>query len=1205
MKKTTKLILLWVIALMALPVSAQQRRISGTVSDDIDVIIGANVVEKDKNNRIVSQTITDMNGNFTMNIKDPNNTLTISYVGYKPFVTKLGGKNVYKVTLLDNTKALKTVDVVAKKSAPTTGLDIPAREYAGAVQKFNMEDMEGLAFESVDQALQGQIAGLDIIPNSGNLGAGTTMRLRGITTINGNKQPLIVLNDHIFEIPDEYKEENFEDYDNEEQFSTLLSVNPEDIESITVLKDAASTAKWGMKGAAGVIEIKTKRGKRGKTRVNFSYKFTGTWQPSGYKMLDGDGYTMYMKESYYNPYQQPTIERGLYELDYDRSHPNIYYNYNKNTDWIKEVKQFGQEHRFSLNLTGGGEKATFRISANFDKSTGSIIGQNMNRFTTNTALDYWVSDRIKFSSTIDLGFYTNNKNYGNDILDRAYKAMPNMSVWEHDSQGNLTGSYFNMLPLAATFYTNDTQRKNNDGLHTSYDLRDMFVNGNPVARAMLAWWKMKQYNLKPQFSIEYKLLGKDSNHYRLDYVGDVELQVFNTSNDYYCPSELKNMDWVWGGDNAAKLTSNERNYVSNDEAKTLQFSTRHDLRFYSAFPNKDHSLSALARFEIVTGSGSDQTLSLWNVPDGITDPTVIALLRDVKTGTSEWRSQHFYFNTHYSYKSKYNIDASLRIDGSTGFGSGHKYGKFPSAAARWNISDENFMKWSKKWLSMLALRTSWGIVGNSSGSGSDQYNKYKTDGYYNGHQVIVPENLSLTSLRWEKVQKLNFGFNLELFNSLLNFDGEIYNHKTTDLIMHNLRISSANGFSSLGTVNGGTMRNKGWEINFNTGKICKIGKFSMKLRGNLAQNFNEVEEMDPLLLEDLNGPDTYQPGNVAGDLDAVKKNRRVQIGNALGSFYGLHYLGVYKYDYDHNGYTRKSMNDYGYAESIPYIDADGNKQYKNANTFDNPVEVARASGDGWHWEYKNGQWVRDYKINTAAAAARRGEISTCPIAYDADGNMLTNAKGDPLPMYYCYNEGYRKKFSGGDAIYEDINHDGQIDRYDMVYLGNSNPKCNGGFGINLYYGRFSLNAGFNFRLGNMIFNYARLNYESMYNNYNQSYATTWRWRKNGDETTIPRALNSWGTGYKTYNSMMSDRYIEEGNYLRLQYIQISYDFDAKKLKKYGINNLKLFASVNNPFVWSRYTGVDPNVSPGGFDCAIDSQKTPPAKSFTCTLNIGF
>ncbi|MCR5851037.1 MAG: SusC/RagA family TonB-linked outer membrane protein [Bacteroidaceae bacterium] len=1170
MNKITKLLLLWVVALMALPASAQQRRISGTVSDDIDVIIGANVVEKDKNNRIVSQAITDMNGNFTMNIKDPNNVLEISYIGYKKFSQKIGtGKSVFKVTLQDNTKTMTEVTITGKKNAPTTGLEIPAREYAGAVQNFKMEDMEGLAFESVDQALQGQIAGLDIVPNSGNLGSGTTMRLRGTTTINGNAQPLIVLNDHIFQIPEDEKDRyDFATMDNEEQFSTLLQVNPEDIESITVLKDAASTAKWGADGANGVIEIKTRRGHRGKTRVNFTYKFSGTWQPEGYEMLTGDGYTMMLKEAYYNPNQRNT---SLPELDYNQELPYIYNHYSHNTDWVKKVQQFGQEHKFTIALSGGGDNATFRISANYDKSTGSIIGQKLDRFTSSTALDYWVSDRIKFQSNINLAFTTNHKNYGNDILSRAYNAMPNMSVDEYDAQGNPTGNYFNMLPLAATYSTTTTGRLENDGRMTSYDLRDMFVNGNPVARAMNAWWNQKQYNLTPQFSIEYKLLGKTDDEHRLNYVGDVQLNIFNTSNDQYCPSELKTMAWVWGGDNAAKLTGNERNYVGNDESKSLEFTTRHDLRYYSAFKNRDHSLSGLARFELAIGNSSSQLLNLWNVPNEITDPTVVALLRDASSSNYEWRRQSFFGQVHYSYKSKYSIDGSVRWDGRTTFGRGHKYGFFPSIGARWNIIDEGFMNkdWINSWLSMLAVRGSWGITGGNGDAGSNQYNKYSTDSYYNRHQVIRPENLSLTELRWEKTRKLNLGFNLGFFKDLINVEGELYDHKTTDLIMNNLRIPSANGFSNLSNVNAGILRNKGWELNFSTSKICKVDKFSMKLRANIAQNFNEVEEMNPLILESLNGSDTYQPGNLS-------YNQRVQVGNALGSIYGLHYLGVYKYDYDHNGITNASIASYGYAEV-------GNSGYAG---------------------YADGSINYNEPINTAAAAERRGEVHTCPIAYDADGNMLTDAKGIPLPMYYCYNESYRYQFQGGDAIYEDINHDGQIDRYDMVYLGNSNPKCNGGFGIQLYYGRLSLNAGFNFRIGNQIVNMARMNLESMLNNQNQSYATTWRWRKNGDETVIPRALSN-VQGFKSYNSLPSDRYVENGDYLRLQYVQLSYDFDAKKLKKYGINQLKLFASLNNLWVWTKYTGVDPDVSPLGFAVARDNNRTPRTRSFTCSLTLGF
>ena len=1159
MNKITKLLLLWVVALMAIPANAQQRRISGTVADDIDVIIGANVVELDKNNRIVSQTVTDMNGNFTMNIKDPNNTLKVSYIGYKNFTQKLGTKNVFKITLQDNTKTMTEVKVTAKQKAPTTGLDIPAREYAGAVAKFNMSDVEGLAFESVDQALQGQIPGLDIVPNSGNLGSGTTMRLRGTTTINGNAQPLIVVNDHIFELPDDAQDVNFETMDNEEQFSTLLNVNPEDIESITVLKDAATAAKWGIRGSNGVIEIKLRRGHRGPTRVAFSYRFNGTWQPDGYEMLNGDGYTMMLKEAYYNPKQIPT---SLPELDYNTEMPYIYNHFSHNTDWVNEVTRMGKEHKYYVTLSGGGEKATFRISAGYDKSTGSIIGQQLDRFSTATALDYWVSDRIKFSSNINLTFTTNTKNYGNDILARAYKAMPNMSVMEYDRFGLETGNYFNMLPLAANYGTSGSSRKENDGTMTSFDLNDMFFNGNPVARAQKAWNKERQYNLTPQFSIEYKLLGTEDDQHRLNYVGDVQLNIYNTSSDEYCPSELKTMDWYWGAENSTNLGSNERNYVSNDEYKSLEFTTRHDLRYYSGFANKDHSLSGLVRFELYSGSSSKQNTGLWNVPDGITDPTVVALLRAAGASNSEWRSQSFFGQLHYSYKSKYSLDATVRTDGSTNFGKGSKYGTFPSVGGRWNISDENWMQWSKKVISMLAFRPTWGITGNTGGGSFNQYNKYASDGYYNGHTVVRPENLSLTQIRWEKTKQWNLGFNLGLFDDIVTAEFEVYNKKTTDLLMDNLRIPSANGFNYLSKVNAGTMRNKGWEMNVSTARIAKVGKFAMKLRGNIAQNFNEVEEMDPLILEALNGSETYQPGN-------LHYNQRVQIGNALGSIYGLRYKGVYRYDYDHNGYTQSSIAAYGYAEhENSGYDAKGNP------------------------------------INTSAAALRRGENATCPIAFDAEGNMLTDAKGIPLPMYYCYNESYRYQFQGGDAIYEDVNHDGQIDRYDMVYLGNSNPKCNGGFGIQLYYDRFSLNTGFNFRMGNQIVNLARMNYESMLNNNNQSFATTWRWRKNGDITEIPRALSS-VHGYNSYNSLPSDRYVEDGDYLRLQYIQLSYDFDAKKLKKYGINNLKLFASVNNIWCWTKYTGVDPDVSPQGFAVCTDNSRTPRTKSFTCSVNLGF
>ena len=202
--------MLWAVVLFSLPASAQISRISGTVSDEFGGIPGIQVKEMDSNNRIVSSAITDANGNFTMTVKNQKNKLVFHGMGYTDKTFPIN-KTVYKVNMAEAVKYMKEAVVTAKKKAPTTGLDIPQREYAGAVSSMKMDDLEGLAFESVDQALQGQIAGLDIVANSGNLGSGTTMRLRGTSTINGNAQPLIVVNDHIFELPDDAQPVNFED----------------------------------------------------------------------------------------------------------------------------------------------------------------------------------------------------------------------------------------------------------------------------------------------------------------------------------------------------------------------------------------------------------------------------------------------------------------------------------------------------------------------------------------------------------------------------------------------------------------------------------------------------------------------------------------------------------------------------------------------------------------------------------------------------------------------------------------------------------------------------------------------------------------------------------------------------------------------------------------------------------------------------------
>ncbi len=445
---------------------------------------------------------------------------------------------------------------------------------------------------------------------------------------------------------------------------------------------------------------------------------------------------------------------------------------------------------------------------------------------------------------------------------------------------------------------------------------------------------------------------------------------------------------------------------------------------------------------------------------------------------------------------------------------------------------------------MLAFRPSYGITGNAWFGEGLIYNKYSSYGSYLGTQGIAPDNLRLTQIRWEKTKSWNLGFNLNLLDDLLQFDLSVYKKYTSDLLMSNVRIPSTTGYSNIANANVGKMENEGWELFVTTKPILNVGKFNVTLRANVAQNLNVVTEMDKNVLTSMNGQFNNRNEQFVN---------RVQIGHALGGIYGFRYKGVYAYDYDHNGYFQNE-------EKNKFYDGQG-------------------------------------RVNTAKVAGK-----TAPIARDAAGNIIYDKAGNPLPMYFNYG-GVNYRFEGGDVIYEDINHDGQINELDIVYLGSSNPKVNGGFGIDFRYGRWTLKTNFNFRVGNKIINMARMVAEDMRSNNNQMASVNWRWRKNGDVTEIPRAKNA--TAGDSYNALSSDRYVEAADYLRFQYMQLGYSVDAKHLKKFGLSNMTINFSANNLFLWTKYSGVEPEHASGGYNPAIDNQQTPNSRSFTFSLNFGF
>ena len=264
---------------------------------------------------------------------------------------------------------------------------------------------------------------------------------------------------------------------------------------------------------------------------------------------------------------------------------------------------------------------------------------------------------------------------------------------------------------------------------------------------------------------------------------------------------------------------------------------------------------------------------------------------------------------------------------------------------------------------------------------------------------------------------------------------------------------------------------------------------------------------------------------------------RVQLNNAFGSIYGFRYKGVYQYS-----------------------------KYS-------PVEVPGVSGPN------------------------------APVAHDEAGNVIVDKDGFTVPMVFCYDKENKSsiyEFKGGDAIYEDINHDGNINELDIVYLGSSLPKFTGGWGFKLNYDRWSLNTQFTFRAGNKILNEARMNAESMYSNNNQSAAVNWRWRVEGDDAPIPRALYKEG-----YNWLGSDRFVEDGSFMRLNYIQLSYSMNPKLIKRWGLSQMNFYVDARNLFCLTGYSGADPEVAYGSYGVSMDRSRTPRSREFTFGATIAF
>ncbi len=1066
-----------------------------TAAEDGFGLPGAYVQVQNRDGRTVAATVTDLDGNYSlMSDGKKGNVIIVSYSGYKKQTIEIGSKSQINVSLREDVVELAGATIVAQRQVNTGMMNINERDLTSASKRIDMSELSEIGTADVADALQGRIAGVDMVASSGAPGAGMAIRIRGTTSINGSSQPLIVVDGFPFDatISDDF------DFGtaNEEDYSQLLNVSPSDIQDITVLKDAAATAIYGSKAANGVLLITTKRGGVGKPRIQYSFRGQVSQFRKEIPTLSGDEYVTLIQEELmnagttFNPYNYP-------ELANDANNPYNYYNYGQNTNWFDEVTRTGFAQDHSVSISGGDSKAQYYFSFNYYDQSGIVIGQDYMRLNPRLKVDYNISEKLKVQASIAYTYSERDQNYVTyldkkyDVLSQALVRAPNMSVYEYNEAGQLTGNYFTPEETL--------QGRWSGSASNTY---------NPVAMAKDGFYKTETHTILPNLSVIWRPIEW------IRYSLDVGFQINNDKKNAFLPQTATGRPWTENTVNKAVDTDAEafNMNIFNKVLFTPNLGDNHSLQFLLGTDTQ-------SKIEKGYGSVVGNTASV-----NLIDPTNGGRLTNgagsLSSYANEYRKFRMFTQVHYSFMDRYIVSAAVSRDGSSKFGSDHRWGTYPSASARWRISGEPFMKWaSEKWLDEFSLRFSWGITGNEVGSG--YYPSVASygilSGTYLGAQGTQQNQLEYVDLRWEDTNQYNAGLNFSAFQGRATLEFDWYKKNTKSLYLNNLNIPTHTGFSTM-AYNAATMNNKGWELQ---GTITPIRNkdWTFEINFNVARNDNRLEEISELYAEEQ------------GDWTAGDYVKMIKAGQPLGSFYGFMYDGVY-------------LN----ADETIARDAKGNKIY----------------------------------------------------SYDADGNRYAKQMTFNYP-----SNGY--EFQPGDARYVDVNNDGNIDAQDIVYLGNFMPELTGGFGFRLKYKAWQLSTFFNFRYGNDIVNSAKKGLESMSGFGNQSKAVLRRWRHPYEDASeapndlLPRAVYG-----QHYNYLASDRFVEDGSFVRFKQLTLKYTVPQERLKNMFISQASVYATVQNLFCWSNYTGMDPEISVSNpLSSGYDNATSPRSREYWVGLNLSF
>lgn len=942
--------------------------------------------------------------------------------------------------------------------------------------------------QSAEMNIGGELgADIHTINRSGGPGYGAAMFIRGLNTLNANAQPLIVIDGVIHDMQEGRSTLHYGDYTN-----LLLNINPEDIESVQILKNG--TALYGAKGGNGVLLISTKRGHSMATRINANIGVGVVTQGRLPSVMDAEQYRLYASEMLGS---HPDYAEYKETLKFLVDDPSKYYytKYHNNTDWTKEVYRTALTQNYNINVQGGDDVGMYNLSL------GYTDGQSTAKYNGFNRLNVRFNTDINVIRNLDTRFDMSYTKINRDVFDNGapedFSAAPVSSptflalikspFLNPYTFNNITGLLSSTLSGPDDFLTEI------DPDLTLGNPTALLENGQAINKNRV---EMTNFNavIAPTYKFNNNLSLTETFSYTLDRI----------SQRYYRPANgmpeflIEQVGYVQN--EAVSMFSKETSVISDTRLNfTKQFGP--------------HYLNAFAGFRYMSFSFDDNS-PRGQYSSGANDKSPnISMSMQVKDATGvndSWKSMAWYGNIDYNYRNRYFAELSLAMESSSRFGEnssglslcGVKWGIFPSVQLGWIVTNEAWFPKTDA-LNYLLVKAGYDISGNDDISNYAARTSFAVMNYLYRSTVAQLNNIGNDKITYEKTGKFNVGFASYWLNNRLGVNFDYYMNHTSNLLTLKSFENPIAGINNYWS-NGGSLDNTGFELTV-TGKPIVTKSWNVEIGASMGHYVNKVKSLPNEEYLYVNGEKTAQ-----GFTSSIYGTNNVAtiIGEAVGSFYG----------------------------------------YKTAGVFKDDAEAATAGHGGY--------------------------------------------------LYQESSTGAHQNFRAGDVHFVDINDDGKIGEEDMTIIGNPNPDIYGNIFANVNWKNFTLFVGFNYSLGNDVFNYQRSILEGGNNFYNQTTAMLNRWRYEGQVTDIPQAVYGDPMG----NSRFSDRWIEDGSYLRLKTLRLTYKVPVRYS---WLQGLQVWAEANNLFTVSRYLGSDPEFSASNSVLyqGIDPGNIALSRTFTLGLKI--